>query len=109
MFALTPGARLGPYDILSTLGIGGMGEVYRARDAKLNRDVAIKVLPFRNGPRAVPFPSTKRCRSRDRSPKPSKPRTSRAVPPAPPIRPPIRQPFPFTPPKPVSSSVPLPT
>ena len=41
---LTPGARLGPYEILFTLGAGGMGEVYRARDTKLNRDVAIKVL-----------------------------------------------------------------
>ena len=42
--ALTTGARLGPYEILSALGAGGMGEVYRARDAKLNGDVAIKVL-----------------------------------------------------------------
>ena len=42
--SLQTGARLGPYAILSTLGAGGMGEVYRARDAKLNRDVAIKVL-----------------------------------------------------------------
>ena len=42
--ALTPGSRLGPYEILSPLGDGGMGEVYRARDTKLNRDVAIKVL-----------------------------------------------------------------
>ena len=41
---LITGARLGPYQILSALGAGGMGEVYRARDTKLNRDVAIKVL-----------------------------------------------------------------
>ncbi|HEX4439060.1 MAG TPA: protein kinase [Thermoanaerobaculia bacterium] len=42
---LANGTRLGPYEILSPLGAGGMGEVYRAHDAKLNRDVAIKVLP----------------------------------------------------------------
>ncbi|KAF0162705.1 MAG: serine/threonine protein kinase, partial [Caulobacteraceae bacterium] len=42
--SLTAGARLGPYEIVSALGAGGMGEVYRARDTKLNRDVAIKVL-----------------------------------------------------------------
>jgi len=42
--SLSAGARLGPYEILSALGAGGMGEVYRARDTKLNRDVAIKVL-----------------------------------------------------------------
>jgi serine/threonine protein kinase len=42
--ALIIGTRLGPYEILSAIGAGGMGEVYRARDTKLNRDVAIKVL-----------------------------------------------------------------
>ena len=42
---LTTGNRLGSYEILSLLGVGGMGEVYRARDTKLNRDVAIKILP----------------------------------------------------------------
>lgn len=42
---LTPGARLGSYEIIAPLGAGGMGEVYRARDPRLGRDVAIKILP----------------------------------------------------------------
>src|SRR5271166_5377485 len=42
--ALSPGDKLGPYEIVAPLGAGGMGEVYRARDSKLNRDIALKVL-----------------------------------------------------------------
>src|SRR6187549_3880154 len=43
--ALSPGARLGPYEVTAQIGVGGMGEVYRATDRNLGRDVAIKVLP----------------------------------------------------------------
>ncbi len=49
---LRPGTTLGPYEVLSAIGAGGMGEVYRARDTKLDRDVALKILPdaFVNDP-----------------------------------------------------------
>jgi serine/threonine protein kinase len=54
-----PGLRLGPYEILSAIGAGGMGEVYRAKDTRLDRIVAIKVLPphlrsYSNRGRAFP-------------------------------------------------------
>ena len=42
---LSPGTRLGPYEVVAAIGAGGMGEVYRARDTKLGRDVALKQLP----------------------------------------------------------------
>ena len=47
--SLAPATRLGPYEVLAPLGAGGMGEVYRARDTRLDRVVAIKVLPLHLG------------------------------------------------------------
>ena len=47
MKSLNPGDRLGPYEVLAPIGAGGMGEVYRAHDSTLGRDVALKVLPQR--------------------------------------------------------------
>ncbi len=49
---LQPGTTLGPYEVLAAIGAGGMGEVYKARDTKLDRDVALKILPdaFVNDP-----------------------------------------------------------
>jgi serine/threonine protein kinase len=43
--SLSPGTRLGPYEVTARIGAGGMGEVYKARDTRLDRTVAIKVLP----------------------------------------------------------------
>jgi serine/threonine protein kinase len=53
---LASGTKLGPYEVLGLLGAGGMGEVYRARDPRVGRDVAIKV-----SRRSLPSASTARC------------------------------------------------
>jgi len=52
--ALAPGTRLGPYEVLTLLGTGGMGEVYRAKDTKLGRDVAVKILRSDTGAPVAP-------------------------------------------------------
>ena len=53
--ALAPGVRIGPYEVVALVGAGGMGEVYRARDPRLNRAVAIKILPSTNADRVRRF------------------------------------------------------
>ncbi len=61
--ALTPGTRLGPYEVTAQIGVGGMGEGYRATDANLGRQVAIKVLPqafAQDAERLAPFLSSGR-------------------------------------------------
>jgi serine/threonine protein kinase len=64
---LNPGMRPGPYEVVGPIGAGGMGEVYRARDPKLNRFVAIKVLP---GPFAAdPYRLARFEREHRRSPR----------------------------------------
>ena len=87
---MTPavGSRIGPYEIIAPLGAGGMGEVYRARDARLQRDVAVKILPdgvandpdrrarFEREARAVAALSHPRLRLRSREG--SRPLTTRA-------------------------------
>jgi serine/threonine protein kinase len=64
--ALDPGTRLGVYEITALLGEGGMGQVYRARDPTLNRDIALKILPdaFADDPDRLARFTRKRRRSR---------------------------------------------
>ncbi|SVA49166.1 uncharacterized protein METZ01_LOCUS102020 [marine metagenome] len=60
---LDPGTTLGPYEIQAPLGAGGMGEVYKATDTRLDRTVAIKILPIKSPkPNALPASGTPRTR-----------------------------------------------
>ena len=64
MKRLSPGSQLGPFQIESLLGAGGMGEVYRAHDTKLHRAVAIKVLPDFSHRMSTDSPVSRRRRAR---------------------------------------------
>src|SRR5580692_5621372 len=70
LMALAIGTRLGPYEIQSSLGAGGRGEVYRATDTKLRRDIALKVLPGRYGSRSG---AARALSSRGEGPRPTRP------------------------------------
>src|ERR1035437_9599595 len=71
--ALIPGTKFGPFEIVAPLGAGGMGEVYRARDTKLGRDVALKLLPplfTADADRVARFEREARLLTRRHSPNP---------------------------------------
>ena len=84
---LSPGARLGPYEILAVIGAGGMGEVHKGSDPRLDRSVAIKVIPheFSTDPDPSAGSGSSRAKSRDerrahgRAAECSRPNNSRAL------------------------------
>ncbi len=64
--SVTPGTRIGAYEVVSLIGVGGMGEVYRARDLTLDREVALKVLPESFA--TIPYAPMVRCTCVSRRP-----------------------------------------